>query len=49
MRNCSGDKDLAEDITREATRYPQDRIGVIVNTKRLASEVFSMVITSRFR
>lgn len=39
VRHYSGIKDLAADITTQAARHPQDRIGVIVNSLRTAADL----------
>lgn len=39
VRHYSDTKDLADDIAGLAARHPRDRIGVIVNTMRLAADL----------
>ncbi|MET8786183.1 hypothetical protein [Streptomyces sp. NPDC004589] len=39
VRHYSGGKDLADDIATMAARHPADRIGVIVNSLRTASDL----------
>ncbi|NYI03817.1 AAA family ATPase [Allostreptomyces psammosilenae] len=39
VRHYSGNRDLAEDIVALAARHPRDRIGVIVDSMRSASEL----------
>ncbi|MBL1101593.1 AAA family ATPase [Streptomyces coffeae] len=39
VRHYSGTKELADDITAMAARHPGDRIGVIVNSQRMAADL----------
>ncbi|WP_241740774.1 hypothetical protein [Streptomyces sp. L2] len=39
VRHYADGKDLADDITTLAARHPQDRVGVIVNSLRMAADL----------
>ncbi|MFE7042708.1 hypothetical protein ACFU9X_25665 [Streptomyces atratus] len=43
VRHYSDTKDLADDIAGLAARHPRDRIGVIVNTMRLAADLMRLL------